>query len=94
VVQHYSLKTELEADREATYILAAAGFKPTSMTSVLSCLRSVSSRDRSQLTKRIRALQRQSLPRQTTVTRSSSAFTSAQSRVISDLGGPLRRSCR
>jgi predicted Zn-dependent protease len=94
VVQHYSLKTELEADKHATKILAAAGYKPDSMRSVLSCLQRVLNRDRSQLTRRIRALQRNPLPRKNVVNWKSTGFSSAQRRVISDLGGPLKRSCR
>ncbi len=94
VVQHYSLKIELEADKHATRILAAAGYKPNSLISVLSCLQRVSNRGRSHLTSRIKVLQQQRLPLQTTTDRHSTAFADAQSRVISDLGGPLARNCR
>jgi predicted Zn-dependent protease len=94
VVQHYSLKIELEADKHATKILAAAGYKPDSLISVLSCLRRISNRDRSHLTNRIKALQRLSLPRQNTSARHSTAFASARRRVLDDLGGSLPRSCR
>lgn len=38
VTQHFDLTREIEADREAVHLLAAAGFDPSAMADILACL--------------------------------------------------------
>jgi len=38
VTQHFDLTREIEADREAVHLLAAAGFDPSAMAGILACL--------------------------------------------------------
>jgi beta-barrel assembly-enhancing protease len=94
VVQHYNLKIEIEADRHATRILAAAGYEPKSLISVLSCLQHLPNRDRSHFSKRINALLQQRLPTKNSAPNYSSSFTNAKAAVLHDLGNSAPHSCR
>lgn len=94
VVQHYELDAEMDADREAIRLLAAAGFDPGAMESVLRCLQPQPRNDVSHLGKRIHALASRWIERSEHRIASSAAFVTAQSAAIQDLGDSAQRYCR
>ena len=94
VVQHYELKTEMEADREAVDLLFAAGFHPGAMKSVLGCLARSQSTTGTHLNKRVRRLTERTTPGNAYGNAGSGAFVDIQRSVSEDLGDAKPRGCR
>jgi beta-barrel assembly-enhancing protease len=94
VVQHYDLEAEMDADRDAVRLLAATGFDPGAMESVLRCLRRSPGTTERHLMTRIQALARRRTPSENRGKSQSAAFGAARSSVMEDLGGLARQGCR
>jgi predicted Zn-dependent protease len=88
LVQHYDAEAEEEADNRAAHILRRAGFDPGAMASLLRCLASSTPSFRSQLKRRVDALERQGLTASEGAPRGDSpAFREARRLVGEDFDG-------